>query len=105
MHNNEFLTKCAFVLFLNKKDILEHKIKHVEFRKYFPMYKGEDVGRKAGPLPVLGKNTFEEVRDYTRSRYFDEEEKEREEEQRHDYIHYTNATDKNNIGKHIFMTR
>jgi hypothetical protein len=40
MYNNEFLRKCSFILFLNKKDILEHKVEHVEFSKFFPSYKG-----------------------------------------------------------------
>jgi hypothetical protein len=38
MFTNEFLRKASFILFLNKKDIFEDKMEHVELRKFFPSY-------------------------------------------------------------------
>ncbi|KAI6210770.1 hypothetical protein M3Y96_00363300 [Aphelenchoides besseyi] len=79
MYHNEFLRKCSFILFLNKKDILENKLEHVQFAKYFPNY--------------TGKNTYEDVQDYIRSRFMAV----RTYERRHIYLHVTNATDRANI--------
>lgn len=44
----------------------------------------------------LGKNSFEDVRNHIKDRFVSAEDKESE-ERRHIYLHYTNATDKNNI--------
>ncbi|KAI6191065.1 hypothetical protein M3Y97_00187300 [Aphelenchoides bicaudatus] len=85
MYNNEFLRRCSFILFLNKKDILENKIQHTHFSKYFSNYKGKNR-----------KNNFEEVKDHIKNRFLAAED-EMAEERRHIYLHFTNATDRNNI--------
>ncbi|KAH7689578.1 heterotrimeric G protein alpha subunit 4, partial [Aphelenchoides avenae] len=36
MYHNEFLRKSSFILFLNKKDLFEEKLKHVSLAKFFP---------------------------------------------------------------------
>ncbi|KAI6206048.1 hypothetical protein M3Y94_00861500 [Aphelenchoides besseyi] len=82
MYQNEFLRKCSFILFLNKKDILESKLEHVQFSKYFPSYKG--------------KNTYEDVQDHIRNRFMAIEDQ-NSDERRHIYLHVTNATDRANI--------
>lgn len=39
MYKNEFLRKSAFILFFNKKDLFEEKIKHNSISNYFPNFK------------------------------------------------------------------
>jgi hypothetical protein len=40
MVNHKLLTKCRFILFMNKKDVYEKKIKTKNIVDYFPNYKG-----------------------------------------------------------------
>ena len=41
MFNNQFLLKCSFILFLNKKDLFEAKLQHIALNKFFPEYDGK----------------------------------------------------------------
>ncbi|CAD5227971.1 unnamed protein product [Bursaphelenchus okinawaensis] len=79
MYNNEYLRKCNFILFLNKTDILERKVEHSSFSKYFPNYSE--------------KEKYEEVRDYIKELFTEAE----VDDTRHIYLHFTNATDRGNI--------
>lgn len=39
--NNKSFTKVSIILFLNKTDLLEEKVKHVNIRDYFPEFEGD----------------------------------------------------------------
>jgi GTPase SAR1 family protein len=79
MYHNEFLRKCSFILFLNKKDIFEEKLRHVSLSKFFPGYAGD--------------NTFSTASDFIRALFVEAQ----QDDSRHIYTHFTNATDTNNI--------
>jgi hypothetical protein len=40
MHSSEFLRRSSFILFLNKKDLFEEKLKFVAINKYFTNFQG-----------------------------------------------------------------
>ncbi|VDM41322.1 unnamed protein product [Toxocara canis] len=70
MLNNKYLLHCSFILFLNKKDLFEDKLRRVRLSKYFRAYKEN------------GMEMFqEETKDCSRRVY----------------VHFTNAIDTSNI--------
>lgn len=38
--NGKFFKKAAVILFLNKIDLFEEKVKHVKIKDYFPKFEG-----------------------------------------------------------------
>jgi len=86
--NNKFFTLSSFILFLNKRDLFEEKIKHSKFSDFFPDYKGT--------------NNDKEVKAWIKKKFI-EKNKVIDESgaPKTLYVHYTNATDTNNI-KHVF---
>ncbi|XP_057203533.1 guanine nucleotide binding protein (G protein), alpha activating activity polypeptide O, a isoform X2 [Triplophysa rosa] len=77
--NNKWFTKTSIILFLNKKDIFEEKIKKSPLSICFPEYTGSDM--------------FKEAVDYIQS-HFESKNKSNDKEI---YSHTTCATDTNNI--------
>jgi guanine nucleotide-binding protein G(o) subunit alpha len=77
--NNEYFAKTPIILFLNKNDIFEQKIKEKDLGDYFPAYKGgknADAARKWIEKQYRAKN---------------------ENPQREIFVHVTTATDTSNI--------
>eukprot|EP01147_Barroeca_monosierra_P005498 gene5498-7190_t len=73
----------SFVLFLNKQDLLEEKIKRSSLKKHFPEFKGRD-------------GDYDAARAFIQDLYF------REKPETHDlYVHFTTATNTDNI-YHVF---
>ncbi|KAH7714566.1 guanine nucleotide-binding protein G(o) subunit alpha [Aphelenchoides avenae] len=81
MYHNEFLRKSSFILFLNKKDLFEEKLKHVSLAKFFPTYSGKR------------DNSMNTASEFVRSLFIEAQ----QDDSRHIYTHFTNATDTNNI--------
>eukprot|EP01104_Vermistella_antarctica_P020390 TRINITY_DN8702_c0_g1_i1.p1 TRINITY_DN8702_c0_g1~~TRINITY_DN8702_c0_g1_i1.p1 ORF type:complete len:354 (-),score=109.00 TRINITY_DN8702_c0_g1_i1:378-1439(-) len=81
--NNKWFVDTHMILFLNKKDIFEKKIKKVDLSVCFPSYKG-------------GSN-FEKASQYIRDQFVHQNESERKKI----YPHITTATDTSNI-RHVF---
>jgi len=77
--NTKWFQQRAFILFLNKKDIFEQKIKRVPLTVCFPEYKG--------------KQSFDETTAYIRERFLEQNEN----EGKQIYTHLTCATDTDNI--------
>jgi len=86
--NNKFFTMSSFILFLNKRDLFEEKIKNSKFSDFFPDYKGDNNEKE---VKAWIKQKFME-----KNKVVDESGKPKTL-----YVHYTNATDTNNI-KHVF---
>jgi len=79
--NSKYFAQSSMILFLNKKDLFEDKIKRVPLTVCFPEYKGE--------------NTFEEAKEYMADRFLEVI----EDKKRQVYPHITCATDTDNVGK------
>uniref|UniRef100_A0A0M3IHC8 G-protein alpha subunit n=1 Tax=Ascaris lumbricoides TaxID=6252 RepID=A0A0M3IHC8_ASCLU len=79
MLNNRYLLLCSFILFLNKKDLFEEKLQRIPLSKYFPNYKG--------------KNDYKSASEFIKSLFMQGEIR----GSRNIYVHFTNATDTNNI--------
>lgn len=86
--NNKFFTLSSFILFLNKRDLFEEKIKNSKFSDFFTEYTGENNEREV--------KTWIKKRFMEKNKVLDESGKPKTL-----YVHYTNATDTNNI-KHVF---
>ena len=82
--NSIWFTNTSIMLFFNKKDLFEAKLKISKITMCFPEYNGQ--------------NTFEETTKFI-SRKFEELNK--SPEVKHIYSHYTCATDTQNI-KYVF---
>lgn len=81
--NYYWFRETSFILFLNKQDILQEKVKRDDISKYFPSFKGNP-------------RDFEVVKDFVKSLYLERKPPD------HDiYPHYTMATDTEQI-KHVF---
>uniref|UniRef100_A0A915EMZ0 Uncharacterized protein n=1 Tax=Ditylenchus dipsaci TaxID=166011 RepID=A0A915EMZ0_9BILA len=79
MYKNGFLHKCSFILFLNKKDLFEEKLKHVPLSKFLPQYTGD--------------NNYDSALEFLQRLYLDCQ----NDDARHIYNHVTNATDTKNV--------
>ncbi|KAI1724577.1 g-protein alpha subunit domain-containing protein [Ditylenchus destructor] len=79
MYINQFLQKASFILFLNKRDLFEEKIKHVPLETYLPKYQGD--------------NGFESTVQFIQDLFLHC----KTDDGRHIYGHVTNATDTKNI--------
>jgi GTPase SAR1 family protein len=77
--NSPWFAKTSFILFLNKSDILEQKLKAVPFAMYQPDYKGDNSFL----------NVVEYLKKQFRSRF--------KQTNKQCYMHVTCATDTNNI--------
>jgi len=86
--NNKFFTSSSFILFLNKRDLFEEKIKNSRFSDFFQEYTGENNEQD---VKAWIKKKFME-----KNKVLDEMGKPKTL-----YVHYTNATDTKNI-KHVF---
>jgi len=80
--NSRYFTPASLILFLNKSDLFEEKIKHKPLTMCFADYEGD--------------NTFEEAAEYIKQQYMNEI---RGNNQKQLYCHITCATDKNNVEK------
>lgn len=82
--NNRWFEHTSIILFLNKKDIFEIKIQYSPLTMCFPEY--------------TGPNTYEDARSYIKSKFLSlSRPKNPNREQKEIYVHYTCATDTNNI--------
>ena len=81
IRNNPWFQNSSMILFLNKKDLLEEKIKSIHLEDYFPQYQGEKYN-------VMSARNFIEKQFY---------ETEEEGVGSKIYSHYTCATDTNNM--------
>lgn len=79
--NNKWFTETSIILFLNKKDLFEEKIKRSPLTRCFPEY--------------TGANTYEEAAAYMQLQF--ENMNKRRDGQKEIYTHFTCATDTNNI--------
>ncbi|CAD6196882.1 unnamed protein product [Caenorhabditis auriculariae] len=86
--NNRWFTETSIILFLNKKDLFEEKIRRSPLSFCFPEYKGS--------------NTYEEASAYIQLRF--ETLNKRRGGQKEIYTHFTCATDTNNI-RFVFRRR
>lgn len=78
--NNKWFTDTSIMLFLNKKDLFQEKIKHTPLSVCFPEY--------------AGSNTYEDACVYIKSRF---EQLNRSPQAKEIYFHFTCATDTDNI--------
>jgi len=78
--NNQWFQNTSIILFLNKKDLFEVKIKKVDLRVCFPEYKGD--------------NDLDKSAQYIEKQFL---KKNGEQKTRHIYTHLTCATDTKNI--------
>lgn len=87
MFYNPFLAKCSFILFLNKKDLFEQKLRYVPLQKFYRNFedclKNITIEDHYGEAVEFIKKLFLNVKDPNTSR--------------HIYTHVTNATDTKNI--------
>ncbi|CAD5218088.1 unnamed protein product [Bursaphelenchus okinawaensis] len=79
--NNKWFTETSIILFLNKKDLFEEKIKKSPLTLCYPEYQGS--------------NTYEEAAAYIQQQF--ESLNKRKDGQKEIYAHFTCATDTNNI--------
>ncbi|KJH50094.1 g-protein alpha subunit [Dictyocaulus viviparus] len=89
--NNKWFTETSIILFLNKKDLFEEKIKRSPLTRCFPEYTGSFIF----DYIVLGANTYEEAAAYIQLQF--ENMNKRRDGQKEIYTHFTCATDTNNI--------
>nr|CAG8530619.1 4848_t:CDS:10 [Entrophospora candida] len=73
--NHNLFTNTGIILFLNKIDILKHKLTTTQVKKYFPDYEGD--------------NGYDSVTEYFQNLFLDCNEN----EDKHIYTHLTHATD------------
>merc|ERR1712168_22817 len=78
--NNKWFVETSIILFLNKKDLFEEKIRHSPLSVCFPEYKGP--------------NTYEDAAAYIQMKF---ENLNRRKDQKEIYTHFTCATDTPNI--------
>lgn len=78
--NSKWFVETSIILFLNKKDLFEDKIKRSPLSFCFPEYRGP--------------NTFEECAGYIQMKF---ENLNKRKDQKQIYTHFTCATDTNNI--------
>ena len=78
--NNRFFVNVSVILFLNKTDLLEEKVKHTSIKNYFPNYQGDP-------------HNIETVQDFL-LQMFDNRRRDRSKALFH---HFTTATDTENI--------
>eukprot|EP01113_Clastostelium_recurvatum_P036889 TRINITY_DN5334_c0_g1_i2.p1 TRINITY_DN5334_c0_g1~~TRINITY_DN5334_c0_g1_i2.p1 ORF type:complete len:359 (-),score=69.47 TRINITY_DN5334_c0_g1_i2:75-1151(-) len=79
MINSKWLVSAAMVLFLNKRDVFQEKIKHIDLSVCFPDYKA-------------GKN-YDAAVEFMKNRFLEQNER----PDRAVYTHVTCATDTNNV--------
>ncbi|KAM6497742.1 guanine nucleotide-binding protein alpha-2 subunit [Amanita muscaria] len=78
--HSQWFKQTSIILFLNKNDLFEEKIKHSHIKSFFPDFEGERGEAKAG-------------RDYFRRRFARIAQKAGRSKEREIYIHVTTATD------------
>jgi len=76
--NNKYFATTAMILFLNKIDLFQEKLKKVSIKTCFPDYRGED--------------TFDASADFIRQRFLDVNKQDKMV-----FAHYTCATDTQNV--------
>ncbi|CAK5043472.1 unnamed protein product [Meloidogyne enterolobii] len=87
MFYNQFLFKCSFILFLNKKDLFEHKLRYVPLKKFYPLFEECLVN-------ITIDDQYGEAVEFIKKMFMNVKEPE---SNRHIYAHVTNATDTKNI--------
>ena len=99
--NNRWFEHTSIILFLNKKDIFEIKIQYSPLTLCFPEYTGMHSYEVNSLIIIFfksGPNTYEDARSYIKSKFLSLScPKDPNREQKEIYVHYTCATDTNNI--------
>ncbi|KIK99454.1 hypothetical protein PAXRUDRAFT_132053 [Paxillus rubicundulus Ve08.2h10] len=78
--HSQWFKQTSIILFLNKDDLFQRKIRHSDIKSFFPDFEGEPGDAKAG-------------RDYFRKRFTRLAQKAGRSKEREIYIHVTTATD------------
>ena len=86
--NNQYFKRKSFIVFFNKKDLFEIKIREKPIKQYFPNYQGDD-------------QSFTESSEFLVKEYLSKDYKESSE--RSLYPHLTTATDTEHV-KFVFVT-
>uniref|UniRef100_A0A183BZA5 Guanine nucleotide-binding protein subunit alpha n=1 Tax=Globodera pallida TaxID=36090 RepID=A0A183BZA5_GLOPA len=87
MFFNQFLIRSSFILFFNKKDLFEKKLRHVPLHKFYPTF--EDRTKN-----ITDDDQYAEAVEFMKKLFMDVN---KPEKNRHIYAHITNATDTMNI--------
>uniref|UniRef100_A0A914GXT5 Uncharacterized protein n=1 Tax=Globodera rostochiensis TaxID=31243 RepID=A0A914GXT5_GLORO len=87
MFFNQFLIRSSFILFFNKKDLFEKKLRHVPLHKFYPTF--EDRTKN-----ITDDDQYAEALEFMKKLFMDVN---KPEKNRHIYAHVTNATDTMNI--------
>lgn len=91
--NNKWFLNTSIILFLNKKDLFEEKIRRSPLTLCFPEYTGFFTFLNL--FNDIGSNTYEEAATYIQFQF--ESLNKRKDGQKEIYTHFTCATDTNNI--------
>ncbi|KAL3111552.1 hypothetical protein niasHT_016713 [Heterodera trifolii] len=87
MFFNPFLIRCSFILFLNKKDLFELKLRHVPLHRFYPAFEDRTTN-------ITSDSAYAEAVEFVKKLFLGVN---TEENNRHIYTHVTNATDTKNI--------
>ena len=67
--NNLWFEKAAMILFLNKKDVFDEKIKHSPLTKCFPQYEGGEEAIMYSPEQFVSEEFVKQVKSQSRGIY------------------------------------
>ena len=93
--NNKWFVSTSVILFLNKKDLFDEKIRKSPLTLCFAEYPGNNYLWCLLSFWFLGPNSYEEAATYIQFQF--ESLNKRKDGQKEIYTHFTCATDTNNI--------